>query len=64
MHSGSDQGQEFKDHLSADLNKHNDSTKLTLEHQIFSYWILRSYYLKKEEEVVFSHPLSPWMINL
>ena len=32
LHSGSDQGQEFKDHPSADLNKHHEapSPSLTL----------------------------------
>ena len=30
QHSGSDQGQEFKDHPSAVFNKHHDSPSLTL----------------------------------
>ena len=30
LHLGSDQGQEFKDHHSADLNKHFGSPSLTL----------------------------------
>ena len=35
--SGSDQGQVYKDHPSADLNKHPDSPSLTLQGQILSY---------------------------
>ena len=30
LHSGSDQGQEFKDYPSTDLNKHHGSPGLTL----------------------------------
>ena len=30
LHSGSDQGQELKDHPSTHLNKHRDSPSLTL----------------------------------
>ena len=62
LHSGSDQGQEVKDHPSAYLNKHHDSPSFDL---IGSYWIpRRSYYLKKEEVAVFSHPHSPWITRL
>ena len=45
LHSGSDQGQGFKDHPSAALNKHSDSPSLTLQGQILSYQTpRRSYY--------------------
>ena len=65
LHSRSDQGQEFKERPSADLKKHRDSPRLTLEGQILSYQIPRgSCSWKKEEEADFSQPHSPGVIKL
>ena len=48
LHSGSDQGQEFENHLSADLNTGYQGGAT----------------IPRKEEGVFSHPDSPWMIKL
>ena len=59
LHSGSDQGQEFKDRPSADLNKHHGSSSLIPYGQKLSYWIpRRSYYLRKRKRWSFPTPTS------
>ena len=52
VHSDSDQGQEFEDQHSADLNKHLDRVPR------------RSHYWKNEEKAVFSHPHPSGMMQL